>query len=79
MSERGLPVGVSGFVDFTALELSALFRPGLDRLRELGGMRRPGVDRQAHAVLAGHEAPPIGRRSARDKGSSDDLFGVSRC
>ena len=51
MSERGLPIGVCGPVDFSALELSALFRPGLDRLRELGDMRRLGVDRQAHAVL----------------------------
>ncbi len=41
MSERGLPISVSGPVDFSALELSALFRPGLDRLRELCDMRRP--------------------------------------
>lgn len=35
MSERGLPVGVSVLVELAALELDALFRPGLDRLREL--------------------------------------------
>ncbi|RDB57947.1 hypothetical protein C1881_06655 [Slackia isoflavoniconvertens] len=46
-------IGICGPVDFSALELSALFRPGLDRLRELGDVRRPGVNRQAHAVLAG--------------------------
>ena len=55
MSERGLPAGVSVLVEFAAFELGTLFGPGFDRLRELGGMRRPGVDRQAHAVLAGDE------------------------
>ena len=35
MSERGLPVGVSVLIELAALELGALFRPGLDRLREL--------------------------------------------
>ena len=56
MSERGFPVGVSVLVEFAALEFGTLFGPGFDRLRELGGMRCPGVDRQGHAVLAGDEA-----------------------